>query len=397
LSITFSPASKYFNLFEAKLVSPPKNDIVIFDKNNCHYIVDYILYGIPVSVYNIKPVVLYISIPVICLFIRSLRIFNWRRIRSRQSKLRGVIKELLLHYHLACLKFIQPFVIITFIDNSSEYHWFAERYTGPHFIAIQNGNRTNEQLEKKVTQFHQNFYCFGKYEVDRYKHFGHNVNSFRPVGSLLGGYYKFTTHEKVDSENKYDLGIVSQYSHDIFKNSSITNSSFIKSTNLLNTFLSRYISEHNSKAVVLLRSNDEKSGETDYLKKYYGNKIEYRINNKKTFSTYQGMEDSNVIIGFFSTASIEAFGWGKKILHCDFTGTKIFNDYDSIIMFTTPNYDVFKKRLDDLRNEKYKHYNERTKKYASYLMNNDPNHPPHLLIRNKINDILKSFNRGFQS
>ena len=81
---------------------------------------------------------------------------------------------------------------------------------------------------------------------------------------------------------------------------------------------------------------------------------------------------------------------GKKILYCDFTGNNKSNDYDDMIMFKKPDYESFEERLNQLIKEPYSKYRERTKKYASYVMNNDINFPSHLIIRDKINSILKS-------
>ena len=81
---------------------------------------------------------------------------------------------------------------------------------------------------------------------------------------------------------------------------------------------------------------------------------------------------------------------GIKILYCDFTGTNKYSDYDPMIMFTEPDYESFEKCLNELRKEPYDEYRKRTKKYASYLMNNDISCPPHLIIRDKINSFLRA-------
>ena len=57
-------------------------------------------------------------------------------------------------------------------------------------------------------------------------------------------------------------------------------------------------------------------------------------------------------------------------------------------MFTEPNYEAFKKRLDELRCEPYEEYRKRTKNYASYLMNHYPDYPAHIYIKNKIEEYL---------
>ena len=107
------------------------------------------------------------------------------------------------------------------------------------------------------------------------------------------------------------------------------------------------------------------------------------------FSSYQGMDNSRLIISFFSTSTIEAFAWGKKVLHCDFSKSVKFNDYDDMIMFREDNYKSFEKRLDELIKEDNEHYIERTKKYSSFLMNNNKKNPPHKFVRKLILNYLK--------
>ena len=59
-----------------------------------------------------------------------------------------------------------------------------------------------------------------------------------------------------------------------------------------------------------------------------------------------------------------------------------------MITFQEPNYEAYKKRLNELRREPQEEYRKRTKDYASYLMNNDPDCPPHIYIREKIEEYL---------
>ena len=90
-----------------------------------------------------------------------------------------------------------------------------------------------------------------------------------------------------------------------------------------------------------------------------------------------------------STATREAFGMGKKILYCDFTKSDLYNDYHEMVLYKDQNYESFKKRLDELLEISIDDYKKITKEYASYLMNNDINSPPHLIIRDKINSFLR--------
>jgi surface carbohydrate biosynthesis protein len=376
---------KIFNR-QIYLCSPIKCDNVIYHTEGGHYITEYILHGIPTFTYNMSPPNYYVSFSIFYNFIKTLSDFNWNVIKERK-KIRAFVKELLRHYHLGCLQFINPKVIITFIDNSSDYHWLCKKYKDAHFLAIQNGNRTNVQLEKTIMQYHKHFYCFGNYERDRYARFVHHADFFHPIGSLLGGYYKYNYGK--DFVKKYDISIVSQYKIQPLSLVQEDDNLMRMSIDKINSFLSKYITEYGLRAAVFSRKNSKYEVSHEYHKKYYADSVEYINNeNKSISSTYRGMEESEIIISFNSTATIEAFGWGKKILHCDFTGTKKHNDYDSMIMFTEPNYESFKKRLNELRSEPYDEYRERTREYASYLMNNDPDCPPHKYIRQKIEEFL---------
>ena len=44
--------------------------------------------------------------------------------------------------------------------------------------------------------------------------------------------------------------------------------------------------------------------------------------------------------------------------------------------------------MDNLFEEPYQQYIDRTKEYSSYLMNYNPNYPPHEFIQNKIEEYL---------
>ena len=377
---------EFFFIFQR----PPKSKIVIFDEANSHYITNYILPGISTFTYKIRSPNYYVSFSIFYLFIKTLSDFNWHAIKKRK-KIHAFGKEILCHYHLGCLQFINPKVIITLSDNSSFYHWLCNRYKDAQFFAIQNGNRTNKQLDNEINQYHQHFFCFGNYETDKYAQYDHKIQYSHPVGSLLGGYYTYRNRNKNNPVKSFEIGIVSQFNEGMLNKEKILDPIFLESLNLMHTYCARYIFKKNNKAVVLLRKSKDDKSEIQYLKKYYHDNVTYRFNDREKFSTYKGMEQSEVVISFFSTSSIEAFGWGKKILHCDFTASNQYNDYDPMIMFTEPNYDAFEMRLDLLRNEPYKHYKERTKGYSSYLMNNNPELPPHIYIRNKLKKyILKS-------
>lgn len=367
---------------------PQKSDIVIFDETNSHYITEYILSGIPSFTYNMRPAKIYISFSLIYYFFRSLRFIEWQSIKTKKRKLHAIGKELLCRYHLSCFQIMNPKVVITFIDNSSIYHWLCQHYNEAKFIAIQNGHRTNWEIQStEHKHYHQYFFCFGNYDKDRYANLGHHVEQPYPMGSLLGGYYKYKNNEL--SNVIYDIAIVSQYTRTSNRPSNKRNTSF-NYFDIMNKYIAKYLLEYELKAVILLRSIDPKLlvEEKNYFVRIYNSNVKFIYRNKNIFSSYQYAGKSEIILGFNSTFLAEAFGLGRKVLRVDFSETNKYNIFDPMIMFTEPNYDVFKRRLNELRSEPYQEYRKRTKQYASYLMNYNPGCPPHIYIRQTIEKFL---------
>lgn len=368
--------------------NPHKSDIVIFHKTNSHYITEIILDDLPYFIFEVGPEKIYISPKVLLHFFLSFRLFDWKSVKTCKIKLRKVLKQLRYIYLLACLESIKPKIVISFIDNSSDLHWLSRIFKSGTIFAIQNGNRTNEQLDKRIKQYHKHFFCFGNYERDRYERFGHVVEYFHPVGSLLAGYYK-TEKCRGYINIKYDISIISQYSKRLYEKTYLEDRVKWNAMDKMHTFLAKYVNEYNLKAVLLLRkTNPDIDGERVYFDKFYKQNVVYIYNEKKAMSTYMAMDQSEVVVDFFSTASVEAFGWGKKVLHCDFTGTNKYNDYDPMVMFSEQDYETFKKRLHALRSEPYDEYRKRSREYASYVMNNNPDLPPNIYIRKKIEEYL---------
>jgi len=237
------------------------------------------------------------------------------------------------------------------------------------------------------------------------------------MGSLKNGYYLF--NKKNTTNIKYDICLLSgwHYTDENKKDKVAQIRRNAKET--MYTYLAQYISEYNLHTAVLLKYTSVKHtngmqtdpygnqvwmpinpganpgtardgtelGEVESLKKYFNKNIDF-IKRDGDMICYDIMDKSEIVVGFSSTTLRESFVWGKKILYCDFTETDLYSHYDPIILFTDKNYELFKKRLNKLRNEPHADYVNRTKDYSEYLMNNDPNYPPHIYIRKKIEEYL---------
>ena len=60
----------------------------------------------------------------------------------------------------------------------------------------------------------------------------------------------------------------------------------------------------------------------------------------------------------------------------------------NLCLFISINYDLFEKRLNEIRLMPYNKYQNLTKEYAKYLMNYEPDCPAHKFIRKKIMDYV---------
>lgn len=377
-----------------KFKSPPQSDIVIFERTGSGRIKDLVLQDMQAYVIDSKLEEIFIGIKAAFNFIvYFMRIF-FDRNESFHKSGRSFAGKLYLIYLLSCIKCFSPKVVVTLIDNHPIFSWLCGHYKDAEFMAIQNGARTKVEFRDLKEPWRiGHFFCFGEHEKDLYIDFGHKIDHYYPVGSLLGGYYR--NNSKTANMPKYDICVVSGWRGDIGNGPDVQMT--MESMKKMDLFVSRYIKEYNLKAAVIMRSEPDSSdrnipvygNEKEYYGNIYPNSVDLIDPNFKERNIYKVMDESSIIVSSGSTAPREAFGWGKKILYCDFTGTDLYNDYTSTILFKSYDYDLFKTRMDEIRLMPRDEYNAKTKDYASYLMDYDEKRPPHIFIRQKIEQYLK--------
>jgi len=317
----------------------------------------------------------------------SLLSCHWNNQIPKKRKFKFLLSKLFYHYHLCCFELICSKIVITYVDNSGLYHWLCENYSRAEFVAIQNGHSTKNQLKNTTKQYHQHFFCFGEYDKSRYEKFDHTVLNSYPVGSFkLGIYDKYFVK---DNKEIYDIGIISQFRPFLLDKQIELNPDMAEAKEsqfIMHKYLSRYIKEQKINACIIMSSNDEL--EIDYFNNIYNMKINYFRNAINSFSSYDAVFMSKLVVGFNSALISEASGMQKKLLRIDFTKSNDLNDYDPLILLKNPSYEELAERLDQLLAEPYDLYRKRTKEYASYVMNYNPDCPPHINIRNKIEEYL---------
>ena len=366
---------------------PKKTDVLIFDTTGSQLLIDLILPEIDYSVLPVRSEKYYLCPQIALKIIKNIDYSDL--IHSRNIK-----RHIFRSYLISCLEFINPKIVLTFIDNSPIFQWISRNYHGAEFFAIQNGLRNKYDLEtslensdKSITRMTMpNFLCFGKCDVDNYKKYGHTIEIPHCVGSFKGSYYKYGM-KKGAVKKEFDLCLVSQYRSEIFRAKEF--SQFREASMKVHSFLNSYLEKKPLRACIACRFSDP--DEFEYYKAIFGNKVSIiQQTAQNIFSTYEAMDSSDVIITLNSTAALDAFGWGKKVLFCNFSGDEIAEFF-----FRGPcsvqkmEFNEFENALRSLQEMKYEDFLSLTEKDRHYMMNYDPNMPVNEYMRNIIIKTLK--------
>ncbi len=369
--------------------SPAKKRIIVFDCVGSDIIIPAVLEGIDYIILHTRLEKVYFSAPILLRLGKNILRLEWRNvIAAKRGMIKQLVRQVYRIYLLSCVEYIDPDVVITFIDNSIDFQWISRVYKKAEFFAVQNGVRDRISARKWLsppplagsTFSLPHFFCFGECERDLYRELHHEVDYFYPVGALRGVYYK-TQFAKKENNIIYDLCLVSELDYSTVQGGLLKK--LEKGFALLNDYLLRFMSETGFSLCIASRSRD--TWERDYYKASYGEKAQLIPFDRGKMSTYFAMDESAVVVAIYSTVAREAFGWGKKVLFCNFTGDEDYSlSQDGLWSLSEPDYETFKDRLNCIYNMDTKKYIETTREYAKYLMNYDFKNPAHQVIRNMI-------------
>lgn len=281
---------------------------------------------------------------------------------------------------LACINYIDPKVILTFIDNSLLFQLLLMIYKKATSYVIQNATRLEWDVDVKWKFNIMNFYCFGYFEKELYEKYHHNIDYYYPAGSLIGGYYSTEIADVTTKNMSFDICLVSQWRSMIMIDDLIFPESK-ESNNKMNEFLSKFVSKNNISICIATCTTDIR--EYEYYRSFYGMTATIVEFNQKQFSTYDAMNRSSIIINLNSTAAVEAFGWGKKVLFVNFTGSNII-PMPEICSMSDGNYQQFERKVNSLKEMSKEVYQDYIKKYIPYFMNYNFEKPLHRQIREKV-------------
>lgn len=363
--------------------NPKKATILIYDYAGSDVLIDSMLYGLEYSIFPARLEFFYISPQILFRMVKKLLVFDFKYLNKINSY---VYKG----YFLSCVEYINPKIVITYADNDFTFQWLSKKYNNAEFYAIQNGTRAKSCLTetdrkgfiKKISMPH--FVCFGQNVVDNYRKFGHEINDPVCLGSLRAGYY--SAINKIPSKNTFDVCVISEYAD---HNGTINDRIFLDLINM-------YVKKNNKSVVIALRNwigvwSDE---EYEFFFKIFGEKVTIiRQNENDRSSTYNTMAASNVIISNYSTAALEAFGWGKKVLLCnigDIYGLTIYEIYNhNLFSIKSMDYKIFENKMNKLLDMDQNEFVELTQELRRYTMNYHSELPVHVYMRNIIENLIR--------
>ena len=396
--------------FSVKLEQQPNYDILIFERTNSQYISDCIS-DLSYHIYDMKRETFFINANFLKSLLMVLRNIKWKDI-SKCSGIKSFVAESLRYLRLANINSFNPKIVITFIDNSVNFHWLCKRSFKTKYLAIQNGNRVLLKKDGTYGVF-KNYikvdgarayelykdYCidyyfvWGQYDKDMFTKANASVEKYFITGSIVYGYYNYSKKTKKPFPATNELAIISTFRTKRIQNQNSlrVQKNYWKSIDLLHEFCSKYIKSYNLKTTVYMNYDSSNSieakEELKYLEQFYKGYADIKMRDQTKYSTYIGIENSEIIIGFRSAILREAFGMGKKTIMCDFTGSTLYTNFDDIVLFTKCAYKDFEQRLNNLKSEDTKSYINRSNRYRDYIHSNNKK-SPHKMIRDAIDKIL---------
>lgn len=385
---------------------PLQVDILIFDETNNQILRKAINKNYSVGIfYQQKPSSIFIGIKVFINFILNLGYLQIKWIRNQSFQCREKImvsiwKNFRLIYYKSCIDVIKPKAVVTFIDNSPYFGWLSRNCKDCPFIGIQNGRRLSYIRNKDYNV--QHLFSYGEQEKNYFSKIGYHVDNFYPAGSLVASLH-FDPKLQLQKEI-YDLLIVSCWRGNIGFNQDVKDS--MKSMRIMDHLLAQYVKSRNIKAAVILRcerdSRDwimpdiKEKFEIDYFKNIYGDSLDIietnfsNVAHKDYRNIFPLMQKSKVITSWLSSALLEAFGIGKKVLYCNFSGTNLYHsEVDKDLVTEKSNFPEFSKLMDSLIAHDPEDYKKINKEKMNYYMSFPSDLSTYNFISNKIDEIIE--------
>lgn len=370
-------------------------DIVIYDECNSQYVRKILNPLYRVGIFRMRPYELWVSLKIVLNTVKCCSHFSLAEARlCPRGWLIGLLQQTRNIYFEACLVAMEPKAVVTLIDNTASFHWLSKHCRAFPFIAIQNGSRLRYALQEDRGYYLQHYFSWGTLEMDLFAQLGYQVENWHPVGSLLASLH--FQQSRNTAAAKYDLLIVSTWRGDIGFPPDVVDT--MRSMQIMDELLAQYIHARNIKAAVILRAERDSEHwimpgigtEYDYFYAIYRDNVDIIEANLAARSIYPVMQQSRLIISCLSSALNEAYGIGKKVLYCNFTGTNRYHcDIDPLIVTEDCDYQRFSGRLDGLYAQSDEAYQLMNQKNISRVMAFPSGSTTHRSIAEAIDRIIE--------
>ena len=360
--------------------SPQKANLVVFDRVSVSGL-ECVVKNFSYAILDTRNETFYFSFR---LMVRALMNLKYLSTSFGHYNVKGI-------YLLSCLQVMKPKVVLTFVDNSSHFHWLSRIFKTVDFYAVENGIRPLgctgkvgvESIRTTEKISFTNYICYGNYEAEHFCAQGHEIDCYYPFGPVPQSYYKKNISPGIDKNIQYQVCKIAQGNWSVFEEYPDYPERFKKLIITLDNYMARYIQECGISACLPLRY-DKDDFMMNYYHKVYGDCITY-VKFEQFISTYVAIEQSEVVVNSFSSVGPQALGWGKKVLFADFSGTPCHNffassvtrfpEVEELCVVTEDSYEAFAKKLSRLINMPYEEYFSIVKEAMSYYGDYDDEYP----------------------
>ena len=311
-------------------------------------------------------------------------------------------RSLKQNYIIALIKNISPKLVLTNVENSSDFHIAAKAFENKKikFLAIQTSDLTGTNYLQKNKKESKIFYipeflCFSAYEKEIFTTSEKKIKIFNIVGSLmssLANEFVIKNNIKIIPD-KYDICLISEPVVDQNLEEEFERTTdYFKAPGIVAEYVHRLCSKNNFKLIFSGKKKLDDPNleeEENYYKKYlksYNFKIYQPL--KNGYGTHLNIMQSKLIIGTSSTALREAFSFKKKVLSCNITNHPGIN-YPSggLSVLNSSSYNDFEERVLKILSLDTEEYEKKLNKKMEFTMLPTTNTAN--LIRNKINEYLR--------
>jgi surface carbohydrate biosynthesis protein len=307
----------------------------------------------------------------------------------------------------ALISTFKPKIILSIIDNSPTLSLIHRIFPDVPIFVVQNGVRWDFSRPNKDAMKFDHYFAFGLVEADIFKEGGHEVKNYHPVGSVRAGIFRAKEPELI--KNKFDLCLISQFDpipHNISKldawSAEVFTSYYSVSRELYKLIL-QYSVEKNLNLCIAMRhskASEAFESEINFYSEFISGVPTFIPQHQ--FSSYEAVQQSELIFSISSSLSYEALGWGKRVIFGKdikkvrdlVTKGSWKKNYatcnlpDFLRLFTT-NYDELSLKADKLFSMNEKDYQGHIQDARSYYMTFDSKKFAHEIIKQEIEKNLK--------